>query len=192
MRVPAEPICLYNWKYMNKAREFSSTICASAVVGRHRNKGSGGLTVVEVVVVASIISIFFVSISMYFERTLTVSRQTTEYIQSAFLLEETVEVVKGIRDAGWAANIAPMTVGTTYYLYWNGALWVATTTEYQVENYYNRSFTLSSVNRDASDNIAPSGTNDAGTRKITATVSWHQRSGTTTRQVEAYIANLFE
>ncbi|OGZ08682.1 MAG: hypothetical protein A3D65_01220 [Candidatus Lloydbacteria bacterium RIFCSPHIGHO2_02_FULL_50_13] len=151
-----------------------------------------GLTIVEVVLAASIVSLLFASVSMYFERALIVNRRTTQYIQSAFLLEETVEVVKGIRDAGWAANIAPMTLGTTYYLYWNGALWVATTTEYQVENYYNRSFTLSSVNRDASDNIAPSGTNDAGTRKITATVSWHQRSGTTTRQVEAYIANLFE
>jgi len=192
MCIPVELICLYNWKYMNKAREFFSTTYAHAVVGRSRNKESGGFTVVEVVVVASIISIFFVSISMYFERALTVSKQTTEYIQSAFLLEETVEAVKGIRDAGWAANIAPMTVGTTYYLYWDGVLWVATTTKYQVENYYDRSFTLSAVNRDASDNIAVSGSNDPDTRKITATVSWRKSIGTSTRSVEAYIANLFE
>src|SRR3989338_9272910 len=151
-----------------------------------------GLTIVEVVLAASIVSLLFASVSMYFERALIVNRRTTQYIQSAFLVEEAVEVVKGIRDAGWAANIAPMTVGTTYYLYWDGALWVATTTKYEVENYYDRSFTLSAVNRDASDNIAVSGSNDPDTRKITATVSWHKSTGTSTRSVEAYIANLFE
>jgi len=158
----------------------------------NRPQTKKGFTIIEVVLAAALLSSFFMSIALYYVRALHVTEQTTHYIQSSFILEEGIEALKGQRDLGWSANIASLANGTTYYLYWSGTNWTTTTTPYKIENYYDRSFVLSAVNRDASDNISSSGTLDTGIRKITMTVSWYGKSGTTTRSVEAYIANLFE
>lgn len=147
---------------------------------------------IEVLLASSLVTVFFVSFALYYTKAAAVTAQTTRYIQSSFLLEEGIEVVKGLRDDGWGEHIVPLTNGTTYYLSWNGTAWSPTTTPSRVENFYARTFVLSAVNRDGSDDIAVSGTNDPGTRKLTMSVAWNVRGATTTRMTEAYIVNLFE
>ena len=138
------------------------------------------------------ITISLASVAMYYKKVLDVSEDTTRHIQSGFLLEEGLEAVKMLRDQSWATYVAPLATSTAYYLYWSGTLWTSTTTVQMVENIFTRSFTLSDVRRDASDNIASSGTIDGGTKKVTVSISWAVKGGgaTITDTAETYMTNL--
>ena len=134
-----------------------------------------GFTIIEIVLGIAMITIFLVSNSYYYKKLLDTSQETTRNIQSGFLLEEGVEAVKLMRDGGWSANIAPLNLGTQYYLQWTGTAWEATTTPQIVESVFTRTFTASAVNRaiDGTDNIVTSGgAVDSGTMKIRVDVSW--------------------
>ena len=152
-----------------------------------------GFTLVEVVLVASIFSMFVVSLFGYYQKVLEVSKETTRYIHSGFLLEEGVEAMKLLRDESWSSRIAPLSTTTTYYLYWTGSMWSATTTLATIENTFTRTVTVTDVKRDASDNIATVGTYDGGTKKVRVSVSWIKKGKTipTTELIETYITNLF-
>lgn len=159
----------------------------------HCNKIPRGFTLVEIVLGIGMITMFFLANSYYYRQILNVSQQTTRHIQAGFLLEEGVEAVKLLRDQGWTTQITTLTNGTTYYLYWSGTAWTATTTPQLIENVFTRSFIMSSVSRNGSDNIVASGgTLDTGTKKVVMSVSWPLKSGTgsSTESIETYIANI--
>ena len=120
---------------MNSLRNDQCAIARARPRNTQPRRPVGGFSIVEVVLAAAMVSMFFTGVAAYFVKAVKVAEQTTRYIQSSFLLEESVEVVKGLRDAGWAANITTLATGTPYYLYWDGAKWSATTTKYLVENY---------------------------------------------------------
>lgn len=157
------------------------------------SRRTAGFTLIEIVLAASILSTFMMSISLYYKKILDVSQDTTRHIQSGFLLEEGIEAVKLLRDTSWTSKIATLSAGTTYYLYWTGTVWTSTTTKQVVENVFTRSFAVANVNRDASDNIAAAGTLDSGSKKVTFSVAWPRKGAraTTTDSAEAYIMNLF-
>lgn len=153
-----------------------------------------GFTLVEIVLGIGLLTMFFIANSVYYQQVLKVSDQTTKHIQSGFLLEEGVEAVRLLRDQSWSGRIAPLTNGTTYYLYWNGTAWTATTTVQRVENIFTRSFIVAAVNRNLNDTITTSGgVLDTGTKKVAVSVSWAQkgRTVTSTTSIETYITNLF-
>ncbi len=152
-----------------------------------------GFTLIEIVLVASILSVFMVSLFGYYQKILEVSKETTRYIHSGFLLEEGVEAMKLLRDASWSLRIAPLSTTTTYYLYWTGGTWSATTTPATIENLFTRTVLITDVRRDASDNIVTTGTYDSGTKKIRVNVSWPKKGAgaSTSESVETYITNLF-
>lgn len=154
---------------------------------------SGGFSLIEVILAASMLTVALVSVSAYYKKVLDVSYNTTLHIQSGFLLEEGFESVKLLRDTGWSNKIATLSTTTTYYLYWTGTQWTATTTKQVVENTFTRSFTVSDVKRDGSDNIAAAGTYDAGTMKVKINVAWIRKGsgGVATDTAETYITNLF-
>lgn len=148
---------------------------------------------VEILIASAMITLVLLSISLYYKKVLDVSEDTTRHIQSGFLLEEGIEALKQMRDQSWSTKIVPITVGTTYYLNWTGTVWSATTVPQRVENIFTRSFVLSDVYRDGSDNIASSGTLDPGTKKVSIEVAWRYQGGnaTTTESAETYITDLF-
>lgn len=152
-----------------------------------------GFTIIEIILGISMLSVSLLSITTYYKKVLDVSQDTTRHIQSGFLLEEGIESVKLFRDKGWATNIAPLSTTTTYYFYWNGTIWSPTTTPQVVENVFTRSFVVSDVTRDGSDNISSSGTYDSGTKKVTVSVAWTTKGGrkTATDTAETYIMDLF-
>lgn len=152
-----------------------------------------GFTLIEVVLGVGILTMFFLANALYYEQARRVSEQTTRRIQSGFLLEEGVEAVKLMRDAGWSARVATLTNGTRYYLHWDGSAWLATTTPEQIENIFTRFFVLSPVERDAGDNIVSSGgVLDPGSRKAVVTVEWDtQKTASSSESIETYITNLF-
>ncbi|HSE35369.1 MAG TPA: hypothetical protein VLB83_04575 [Candidatus Paceibacterota bacterium] len=157
-----------------------------------RRVRSRGFTLIEILLGASMLALFIVSIALYYRKALEVSQETTHHIQAGFLLEEGIEAVKSMRDDGWTTYIATLNPGTSYYLYWNGSKWRATTTPLQVENTFWRSVILSSVNRDVNDDIVTTGGSaDAGTRKVRVDVTWNKKTASSTESIETYITNLF-
>lgn len=165
--------------------------------GLHRSIRLGrvvaGFMLVEIIIASAMITMVLLSVELYYKKVLDVSEDTTRHIQSGFLLEEGIEAIKQMRDQSWSGKIATLGTTTTYQLSWSGTVWRATTTSQRIENIFIRTFTIADVRRDASDNIAPSGTYDPGTKKVSMSVAWRRKGGnaTTTESAETYIANLF-
>lgn len=154
-----------------------------------------GYTVIEILLGISIFLVFLTSISLYYKKILEVSKDTTYYIQSGFLIEEGMEVMKLLRNQSWSGNIASLTPGTTYYLSWTGTSWATTTTPVMIENMFTRSFVAAHVERDVNDNIVSSGgVADPGTKKIIFSVAWEQRGTreTATSSAEMYLTKIFD
>ena len=152
-----------------------------------------GFGLIEIVLGIGMLTVSMVSITSYYKKVLDVSNDTTRHIQSGFLLEEGLESVKMLRDQSWTTKIAALSTTTSYYLYWSGTQWTATTSSQLVENTFVRSFQLTDVKRDASDNIANVGTYDPGTKKLTVYVAWSHKGtkNVATDTAETYVTNLF-
>lgn len=157
------------------------------------SRHQAGFMLVEILIASAMITMILLSIQLYYKKVLDMTQDTTRHIQSGFLLEEGIEVLKQLRDQSWDTQIATIATSTTYYLSWTGAAWSVTTVPQRIENIFTRSFTLSDVYRDASDNIAPSGTYDPGTKKVFMSVAWRYKGGnaTSTESAETYITDLF-
>lgn len=150
-------------------------------------KGSG---MVEILIAASLMGVILIAIINVYSSLTALSLQNTEKIQSTFLLEEGVEAVRVMRDTSWT-TISGYPTGTTMYLRFQSGAWVATMTPQVVDDFY-RTITFNKPGRDASFNLMPlGGTDDPNTRRITISVSWEGKGGTTTKSVETYVFNTF-
>jgi hypothetical protein len=153
---------------------------------------SRGVTVVELVLGAAVISLFFYSIYSYYISVLRTSNLTTRYIQSAYLLEEGVEAVKSIRNENYTTGIKSLDKTKTYGLLWNGSTWSATTTPERIDDIFTRTINLEKAYRDGSSNLAVTGTEDTDTVKITVNVSWGTNGGgSKTVTASTYVQNIF-
>ncbi len=152
-----------------------------------------GFSLIEIIIGTAMLTAILVSVSSYYKKVLDVSQNTTRHIQSGYLLEEGFESAKLLRDLGWTSKVATLSTTTTYYFYWNGTQWTATTTAQTVENVFTRSFVVRDVKRDGSDNIATAGTYDSGTKKFIISVAWAKKGGggVATDTAETYVTNLF-
>jgi Tfp pilus assembly protein PilV len=152
-----------------------------------------GFGLLEIVIGVAIISVTLFSLSAVAHITLKVSRESVRKSQAAFLMEEGMEAMKLMRDAGWSANISTLTAGTNYYLYLDaGTAWKSTATPAVIDGIFTRIVRLDNVYRDANNDIAATGTLDSNIKKITVSVSWANRGVTTTKNMIGYIANLFK
>ena|SRR3989338_1682777 len=150
-----------------------------------------GISLVEVVVGTAIILLALTGIITAYNVFVRVGSATLNTIQASLLLEEGVEAVSVMRDYGWSSNIGNLSVGTKYYLSWNGSRWIGTVTA-TTTGIYTRYFILQNVSRDSNDDIVASGgTPDPGTKKLTINVAWLSVATTTSRSVSTYITNLF-
>ncbi len=152
-----------------------------------------GLSLVELLVGASILSIFIVSLVVVFQNLLVRSFNSVERVQASYLLEEGIEAVKALRDENWDENIDGLTFGDTYYLDYVSGLWIPVSSQPEfIDGVFDRSFILEAVERDGNDVITDSGTVDPNTVKVSVFVSWAQGTATTTRTLETYITNFHE
>lgn len=151
-----------------------------------------GISLIEVVVGTAVILLVLTGLIAAYGLYIRAGFSSLNTIQSAYLLEGGVEAVTTLRDQGWSANIANLTIGTNYYLVWNGTRWTAVTTPTLIDAVYDQHFTLGNVYRDANDNIAASGALDSGARLLSVFVSWRGVAGTTTKSVATYLMNLFQ
>lgn len=154
-----------------------------------------GMGLVEIIIASSIVIASLVSIIGVYNSMAALSIRNTDNVQATFLAEEGVEIVRILRDKGWA-NIASSTLGSTYSFYWNNAssTWVSTTTVISTD-IFERTVTYESVFRDINFNIVKGsfagGTLDPNSRMVTVQVSWPTTAGTSTKSIESYIFNTF-
>lgn len=153
---------------------------------------SRGVSLIEIIVGATIISLILLSLGAIAQFSLNLTNVANERLQAVFLAAETIEALKTMRDSNWTTRITPLNAGTTYYLIFvNDHFETTTVAPALVEGKFNRSLVLANVNRDANDDIAVAGTNDPNTRFVTATVVWTSRNITRTESIKTYIMNIF-
>lgn len=150
-----------------------------------------GFGLLEAVVGVSIISLSLAALMTVSQLSHKIVGESLRSVQASFLAEEGAEAIKSLRSVGWQSRIMPLADGADYYLNFNGAAWEATTTNSYVDGIFERKFSVYGVYRDASGDIAASGSLDNGTKKVTVSVSWAGRNGTTTKSLTTYVTDIF-
>src|SRR3990167_772789 len=153
----------------------------------HIKNLKSGFGMLEIIIGVAIISASLFSLIAVAQISLRFVGESTQNAKSGFLLEEGVEAIKFLRDSGWDVNIVPLVVNVSHYLNFNGTNWESTSVNNYIDGVFERSFVIEDVYRDSNDDIAASGTLDAGTKKVSVLVSWNTRSGTTTKNISTYI-----
>ena len=151
---------------------------------------SKGSTLLEVLVVAGILSAVclsfigtFVAVSRFHEKNMLA-------IKAELIAEEGLEALRLIKGDDWE-GLSALTSGTTYYFYLATSSWSVTSTPEVIDGEFYRSFRPYAVYRDASDDIVSSGgTIDPGTLLFDVSVHWPWRGATTTANYKTYMTNL--
>jgi len=152
-------------------------------------KISDGFMMVEVIIAISIIIVSVLVAMSVTQKSVSVARQALHTSEATFLLEEGAEAVRIIRDNSWS-DISNLSPGTTYYPIFSGT-WALSASPTTV-GIFTRTMSITSVNRDNStQDIAISGTNDAGTKLITITVSWNEGGEVLSKTLSFYIMDIF-
>ena len=148
-----------------------------------------GFGLIEVIVVTGIVSATLAGFLQASILSLRLLHAERESLEATMLAQEALEAVRSVRDESWTNNIATLTNGTIYYPVIVNSKWsLVTNNPGLLSNLYTRQIVFAQVFRDSSDNIAPSGTADAGTEKVTVTVSW----GNKQTQLVSYLTNFQE
>lgn len=137
----------------------------------HREQGIG---LIEILVVASIISIALASLAGLGNFALKIQTRLKQNAVAASLASEALEATRSIRDGNWS-DLTYFAVDTPFHPIKkpNFYQWTLAGGEETI-NGFRRQLTVSNVYRDGNFDITQSGgTLDAGTKKITATVSWN-------------------
>lgn len=157
-----------------------------------RTRRGRGMAIAEVVVAAAIVGLVATGIVTVYLAQLSIGIDLPNRVSATLLQKEGIEAVRYMRDSSWASNIAPLTLGATYYLSTSTGTWAATLAKPAADTgIFTRTVKFTAVNRDPNGNIAVSGANDPNTRLVTVTVSYPNGSATTTYSVSAYLTNLF-
>lgn len=138
-------------------------------------KNERGLTLVEVLVSATIITTFITALVGVFGLYMRESSSRVLEVKAIYLAEESVEMIKFLRSESWSENILNFS-----------------TTSETIDS-HERVVTLSDVYRNNDGDIVETGgTLDPGTKEVEVSVSWVGASGTSTRSIVTYITNLYD
>ena len=158
-------------------------------------KGAKGSALIELIVVVGICATILFSVSGVISVAIKLTRQAGRRVQAIGYLREGAEALAWLRDSTWSTNIAPLANGVTYFLVYStaGQTYQTTSTEpIIIDGLFQRQFTVASVKRDASDNIAGSGTTDPNTKQITMQSSWSDGVATSTESLTFYLTNVWQ
>lgn len=156
------------------------------------SKNKDGFSVIEIIIAAAVmltvVTFVIVALQFYIKLSSSIAQKNL----ATSLIEEGGEALQLMRDKGFATNIETLSLNTTYYLYWNGSVYSATTTPTIISGNYYRTFILEHVSRDLNDSIVTSGGDpDINTRKATLSVST-VAEGETLLSSEMLIHNSYE
>jgi len=154
---------------------------------------SSGLTLVEVLVATSIILVFLSALLGVYGLYLKTAFSSGEVIKAAELAEESLEVMRFLRNSSWDTSIAPLSLDTDYYLAFGAGDWDVSTANIFVDNLFERKVRLSAVSRDVNGDVVSSGgTLDPNTLLVVSAVSWRSGGATTTKSISTYITDLYD
>lgn len=155
-------------------------------------KAYPGVGIIEVIGILAIVTIGLFALNELIAFNFGVTSKGIFQERALALAQEGVEVMTILRNQSWSGEIDSLIVGTSYYPQFNSGTntWSLTTTPPPLINgIFNRSIVIEDVYRDASNNIATSGTLDPNTKKITVTVSWTSQGQIKTVTVPTYLTN---
>ncbi len=183
---------IFNFQFLKKYR-VPSTQYSGLGTRYSELSTTKGMGLIEILVGATIISIGLVGIVQSYNYYVHIALTNTSTIKASYLLEESAEVMRLLRDQSFAGNIASLSTSNSYYLTYSTTTnkWATSTVNVFVDSKFERKITASSVYRDANNDIAASGTLDSNIRLLTATVSWLDGSATTTKSLSLYVTNIY-
>lgn len=156
-----------------------------------------GFGLIEVVIASAIISASLFALAGAAQIAFRVVSESVRKAQAEFLAEESIEVVRILRDTSWSSNIDPLTRNTTYYpLFTAGtATWLLTTTNPgSIDGVFDQTIIFEDVYRDdTSEDIVASTTPDAmidtGTKEVISRTTWE--GGGKRVEMHTYITDMF-
>lgn len=155
-----------------------------------KQSSHAGISLVEIIVAVSIISATLFALAAVSRIAFRSVNEASHRIQGSFLLEESFEAFKMIRDDGWA-SISSLPLDEEQFLVFSSGSWSATTTETLIDGLFRRTITVREVFRDPADSIALTGTSDPNTRRLNVHVEWDERGKNISLSTVTYITNLF-
>lgn len=151
-----------------------------------------GFTLVEVLVACVIISTTVLALMSATSKSIELSSKALRQVQANMLLEEGAEAVKSVRDNSWT-GISNLNVNTNYYLAFSGNVWnLSTSPGTAIDGIFTRKIIFAPVYRNATYDIAQTGTLDPDIEKVTVTVSWKSPGGASSKDLSFYAANIFK
>lgn len=142
---------------------------------------------VELMVAMGMLAIFLPALTTGLVTSSSGKAQNENHQQATLLLQEEIESLDVVRNAGWS-NIA---TGGTFHTVVSGNTW-ALNSGVEAVSFYHRWIDISSVNRLNGAIVTTGGTLDPSTKKVVATVSWDTPLAgnvTTTRYFTRYMDN---
>lgn len=132
-----------------------------------------GVGIIDVIISIAVVSVAFWGFSQIAILGFKILERSEIATEAAYLAEEGIEAVKSVRNESWSTNIAILNVGQDYFPMVSGTKWILVTDDPGlINNRLKRTVTFDRVYRDANDNISEIGTEDPGTRKVTASIFW--------------------
>lgn len=166
-----------------------------------KSQFSSGFGLIEIVVAIGIVAVVLFSIAEASRLAHRVVAKSQRETQAQFLIEEGVEAMKILRDAGWAAHIAPLSGNTLYYPIFDTAIngWrMLQANPKPIGGVFTRAVIVEPVyRRNSDDDIVDISspdpkTLDAGTQKIIVRVSWSEAATSTMREGITYISDIHQ
>lgn len=164
-------------------------------------KKNTGLSLIEVLISSAIISIALITFTTASQVSFRVVEETSKKTQAEFLAEETIEVVRILRDTSWETYIVPLTEGVVYYPVFASSTssWLLSTTDPGLINdLFAQTITVIDVyRRDSDDDIVASTspeqkTLDSGTKEIISRIEWDGPARIKSVYIKTYLADIFQ
>lgn len=155
-----------------------------------RNFKNQGFGLIEIIVVVGIVGLAFGALAGLGNYSLKISSRLKNQVIATNLAAEVIEATKAVKDENWTI-LASLSLETPYHPEKTGSpqKWTLVN-DSENFNGFLRQAVLSQVFRDdADDDIAPTGTLDSNTKKITATVSWTEDGQNQQVSLTAYLTN---
>lgn len=160
-----------------------------------------GVSIIEILVVISIIVIALTSLLELVSFSLKISTLVKQTTQANLLAQETMEQGRNFRDGiNWNNDdsnnqydgLGVVSLGIAYHLEKSSDIpskWMLITGEETIDS-FTRKVVFENVMRDGNYNIVFSGgTNDPNTKKVTVTVSWQERGVIRQVKLVTYLTN---
>ncbi len=154
-----------------------------------KNFKNQGFGLIEIMVVVAIVGLAFGALAGLGNYSLKISSRLKNQVIATNLAAETIEATKAVKDENWNI-LANLSLETPYHPEKTGSLqkWTLVNGSENFNGFL-RQAVLNQVFRDANDDIAPTGTLDSNTKKITATVSWTEDGQNRQISLTAYLTN---